>query len=511
MAQKSDPDASPQRPRTPTAVLPPRRRPINPSVYAGPGGPAPVRARRSAERLPAGVADANGSFVGSGALSYDLDAGDANARQDDDDVRRRREYREAGDLTSELVGELTGVVHGVHTALAGRVFRLLGAPAKPVEAVHTAVANGVYGALRVGGTGLAKAAAFALATRPAPPPSSTGPGGVVLGAVNGVLGGELDERGSPLSVRMGLWADGSPVTPTRSGLTSSYPDATSRVVVFAHGLCENERAWHLNAVAHWGDPSSTHGARLRADLGCSPVYLRYNTGRHISDNGRQFSDLLQRLVDNWPVPVEELVLVGHSMGGLLIRSACHEAEQRGMTWPERVRHMIYLGSPHFGAPLARLVHVGSWGLAKLPETAPVAKLLNRRSPGIRDLRYGTIVEADWRDLDPDALRGRPPSEIPLMPQASHYYIGATVTADKGHPVGRVVGDTLVQFPSASGRTRRRRLSFEVDNGKHIGGLHHMDLLNHPLVYEHLRTWLAVAPHDVEAAVDATDRLPDDAP
>ena len=97
-----------------------------------------------------------------------------------------------------------------------------------------------------------------------------------------------------------------------------------------------------------------------------------------------------------------------------------------------------------------------------------------------------------------------------MPKASHYYIGATVTAAiKGHPVGRILGDALVQFPSASGRTRRRRLSFEVDNGKHIGGLHHMDLLNHPLVDEHVRTWLAVAPQDVEAAVDAVEQLPDE--
>jgi pimeloyl-ACP methyl ester carboxylesterase len=277
--------------------------------------------------------------------------------------------------------------------------------------------------------------------------------------------------------------------------------------VFAHGLCETEDAWRLGATEHHGDPRSTHGSRLRADLGYSPVYLRYNTGRHISDNGRQFSDLLERLVANWPVPVDELVLIGHSMGGLLIRSACHAGEQESASWVRRVRHLLYLGSPHFGAPLAQLVHVGSWGMARIPETAPVAALLNRRSQGIRDLRYGTIVEADWKDLDPDALRAGRPTEVPLMPEALHYYVGATLTRDKSHPLGRIVGDALVQFPSASGNTKRRRLEFEVDNGRHVGGLNHMDLLNHPVVYQHVRTWLTVAPEDIEAATDLIDELP----
>jgi pimeloyl-ACP methyl ester carboxylesterase len=309
---------------------------------------------------------------------------------------------------------------------------------------------------------------------------------------------------------MALRADGCSVPPTRAGLAAAYPNARCRVVVFAHGLCETEDAWRLGATEHYDDPTSTHGSRLRRDLGYTPVYLRYNSGLHISDNGRQLDDLLERLVAAWPVPIDELALVGHSMGGLLFRSACHAAEESGTTWPRAVQHMLYLGSPHFGAPLAQLVHVGSWGMARIPETAPVAQLLNRRSAGIRDLRHGTVVEADWKDLDPDALRARKPSEVPLMPQASHYYIGATLTRDQSHPLGRVLGDALVQFPSASGRTRRRRLEFEADKGKHLGGLHHMDLLNHPLVYEHLRTWLSVPAEDVDDAVDSVEELPDDA-
>jgi pimeloyl-ACP methyl ester carboxylesterase len=470
-----------------------RRFAISADVYSGPHG----------ERRGRGASGA--SSTSTRLPSFDLDP-DLDGLSDD--RRRRAELVEAGALTGELLGELTGLVQGVHSAIAGRVFRYVGPQAAPVRVAHSAIANGIYGALRAGGNGLAKIAGRALGRRDRPAPSMTTVGGIVLGAVNGVLGSELEERSSPLAVRMSLRAGGEQVAPTGGDLRAAYPDATSRLVVFVHGLCETEDAWRLHAGQHHGDPTSTHGSRLRRDLGYSPVYLRYNTGRHISDNGRQFSDLLERLVQHWPVPVEELVLIGHSMGGLVIRSACHIGEETGADWVQRVRHLLYLGSPHFGAPLAQLVHVGSWGLAKIPETAPVSTLLNRRSYGIRDLRYGTIVEADWKDLDPDALRPRRRSDVPLMPAATHYYVGATLTRDKAHPLGRVLGDALVQFPSASGKTRRRRLEFEVDKGKHVGGLNHMDLLNHPLVYEHIRTWLEISPRDLEDAIDAVDRLPD---
>jgi pimeloyl-ACP methyl ester carboxylesterase len=466
-----------------------RRQPISAAVYGGPQAPAP---------------DLGSTAPVARSPGFDIDA-DLDGLPPD--VRRRREFREVGELGGELVDELTGVVQGIHSAVAGRVFRYVGPPAKPVGALHAAIAGGVYAVLRAGGAAMSQGAGFLLSRREALPPSATPAGTIALGAVNGILGGELDERGSPLALRMGFRADGVDVPPTRPGLARAYPDATPRLAVFVHGLCETEDAWRLHATDHFGDPRSTHGSRLRNDLEYSPVYLRYNTGRHISDNGREFHDLLGRLVENWPVPVDEVVLVGHSMGGLVMRSACHAATEAGAGWVEKVKHLLYLGSPHFGAPLARLVHVGSWGMAKLPETAPVARLLNRRSVGIRDLRHGTILEADWKDLDPDALRANKPTEVPLLPDATHYYIGATLTRDKKHPLGRILGDALVQFPSASGRTRRRRLEFDVENGRHVGGLHHFDLLNHPLVYEHLRTWLRVAPHDVEAAMDQIEDLP----
>jgi alpha-beta hydrolase superfamily lysophospholipase len=199
---------------------------------------------------------------------------------------------------------------------------------------------------------------------------------------------------------------------------------------------------------------------------------------------------MDELVGAWPVEVERVALVGHSMGGLVARSACHNGAENGAAWVRLVKQSVSLGTPHMGAPLEQAVHVLSAGLAALPETRPVANFLRRRSGGIRDLRQGSLVDADWRDKDPDALRAAACAEVPLLEGATHCFVSATVTRSDRHPVGRLIGDTLVLKPSATGRSRTRRIPFEDEFGMHLGGAHHFALLNHPAVYEKLRTWLA---------------------
>jgi pimeloyl-ACP methyl ester carboxylesterase len=256
--------------------------------------------------------------------------------------------------------------------------------------------------------------------------------------------------------------------------------------VFLHGLMESEFAWALGA----GPGGDTYGARLRRDLDFTPLELRYNTGLHISENGLELADLLEALLAGWPVELERIALVGHSMGGLVARSACHQAAERGDEWVSHVRHVVSLGSPHMGAPLAQGVHWASSKLDSLPETRPVAALLRRRSAGIRDLRQGSLVDADWRDRDPDALRAAACTEVPLLDGATHCFVAATLTSNPTHPVARLLGDCLVLEDSASGRSRDRRIPFEAEHGMVIGGTHHLALLNHPAVYARLRDWLA---------------------
>jgi pimeloyl-ACP methyl ester carboxylesterase len=248
---------------------------------------------------------------------------------------------------------------------------------------------------------------------------------------------------------------------------------------------ETEFSWR------WGarETGESYGTLLERELGLTPVYVRYNSGRRISENGRSLADLLEQVVANWPVPVSEVALIGHSMGGLVARSAAYRADLDRKVWPTLVRQTISLGTPHMGAPLEQAVHYASAGLNLVPETQPLSRFLRRRSGGIRDLRQGSLVDEDWRDRDPDALRAEACAEVPLLTGATHCLVTATITRSSRHPLGRLVGDCLVLQASGAGRSRTRRIAFDEEYGHHVGGAHHFALLNHPAVYDKLRLWL----------------------
>lgn len=377
-----------------------------------------------------------------------------------------------------------GGIAGVHRAVAARAFGASGPAARPVRRAHDAISGAAYGAVR-GSFAVAGRMAEAVAQRggrDVPPLSATPRGAVAIAAVNGLIGDVLERDRNPLQTPMAVRSGGCPVTLRPDALAAAFPDATGRVVVFAHGLMETELAWRLGGRRSYGE-------QLRDGLGWTPVELRYNTGRRISANGRSLADLLEELVRAWPVEVDEVALVGHSMGGLVARSACHQAAERGDAWVGRVRHVVSLGSPHLGAPLEQAVHVASAALHAVPETRPFGAFLRRRSGGIRDLRQGSLVDEDWDGRDPDALRAAACREVPLLEGATHCFVTATVTRDPRHPVGRLVGDVLVLQGSGSGRSRRRTIGFRDEDGLHVGGATHFALLNHPDVGAQIARWL----------------------
>jgi pimeloyl-ACP methyl ester carboxylesterase len=401
--------------------------------------------------------------------------------------------REFGALTTLGFDELARFSGGIgqfQRAISGRVFSAVGPGAALVRPLHEGITRGVYAGLGLGTRALGFAAGAAIdrhaarrraAGRPLALPSATRPGAALIGAVAGLTGDTLEAEGSPLAQPMAVRVGGEPLALDRDALAAAFPKATPRIVVFLHGLMETEFSWGTG---------ETYGTRLQRELGYTPVTVRYNSGLRISRNGRCLSELMDELVAAWPVEVERIALVGHSMGGLVARSACHGGVEDGAGWARLVRQSVSLGTPHMGAPLEQAVHYLSAGLARLPETRPVANFLRRRSGGIRDLRQGSLVDADWRGKDPDGLRAAACAEVPLLEGATHCFVSATVTRSDRHPVGRLIGDTLVLKPSATGRSRTRRIPFEEEFGMHLGGANHFALLNHPAVYEKLRAWLA---------------------
>jgi len=260
--------------------------------------------------------------------------------------------------------------------------------------------------------------------------------------------------------------------------------ATGRVLVLAHGLCMNDLQWCRDG--------HDHGAALHRDLGYTPVYLRYNTGQHISVNGRALAAQLQALLAAWPVPVQRLVLLGHSMGGLVSRSAVHHAQQAGLSWPGDLNDMVFLGSPHHGAPLER---AGNWVdivLGATPYAAPLARLGKVRSAGITDLRHGNLVDEDWLGRDRFARTADRRQPVPLPAGVRCCTVAATTGARRGDARDRLAGDGLVPLDSALGRHAdpARTLAFAATRQKVFHGVNHLALLNDPAVYRQLRRWLA---------------------
>ncbi|MFN2616778.1 MAG: esterase/lipase family protein [Thermoleophilaceae bacterium] len=435
-----------------------------------------------------------------------------------DAIGKTAELNEARALV-ELAGQaatgLVGTVRDMHRAIAGRPFGALGLAGKPFGPIGTAatapsrflhdrISSAVYGALRTAGKGLATGAGAAAArlTREDGQLLTRRPAGVLAaGVMNGFLGDLLEELDSDLLTEVAFYDRADRLDIERGALARSIPDATPRIVVFIHGLCETEGAWRVN----WSGATerTDYGRRLRDELGYTPLYLRYSTGLHVSEAARALSELLERTVAEWPVEVREIALVGHSMGGLVARGACYRGAADGSAWVPPVRHVFCLGTPHLGAPLEQAANAAGWALARLPETQPFAAIVNRRSVGIKDLRYGYCCEDDWCDCDADALLQCHRKEIPFLDTAAYYFVGATITREPDHPIGRAMGDLLVRLPSAWGQgLGGERYPFELDRLRSYGGMHHMHLLNHPAVYEQLRDWLQGPRRDLPAAKSA---------
>ena len=287
--------------------------------------------------------------------------------------------------------QASGGLGQIQQALTRRVFRAVGPGSVLVRPVHEAVTRGVYAGLGLGTRAVGMATAAAVGVRDAPPLSTTPHGSALIAAVTGLRGDALETEGSPLCQPMAVRVNGEPVAPEPGALRAAFPEATPQLLVFVHGLMATEFSWELGGRERFGD-------RLAREIGCTPVYVRYNSGRHISENGRSLSELMEELVAAWPVGVDRIALVGHSMGGLVARSACCHATEAHADWARLVTHSISLGSPHMGAPLEQAVHVLSAGLARLPETRPFANFLRRRSGGIRDLMRIVLDDAAPRGV-----------------------------------------------------------------------------------------------------------------
>jgi pimeloyl-ACP methyl ester carboxylesterase len=318
-------------------------------------------------------------------------------------------------------------------------------------------------------------------------------------ALNAWVGDFLAQRENGLSLPFELFLGGEPLPCTREALLRALPAPSSKICLFVHGLGCTEAAWSFRAQEQFGERDANYGAFLARDLGYTPLYVRYNTGLHISQNGRALSELLERLLQAYPVEVDEIALIGHSMGGLVSRSAAHYAQLEQRSWLRKLSHLLCIGSPNLGASLERATSVFAHLLNRFDTagTQVPAKLLNMRSAGIKDLRFGYILDEDWTGKDPDSCLTDERHDVPMVPFVTYGFVAATFLDDPGHPIGHLLGDLLVSVQSASGVCPEgRHVRFDI-GGDVVLGVHHIAMLNHPQVYAQVRRLLASRVLEVE--------------
>jgi pimeloyl-ACP methyl ester carboxylesterase len=380
-------------------------------------------------------------------------------------------------LASAYAEELiVGTARDTHRAFADRIFgtveRLATGPAiTGPRLLHDGIAATVYGSialtLRAAGEGLTRLSRAGIS---GPPLDDSAPGRALQSAVNGLIGEKLSEEHPHLALPLTVRVGGRSVPVERTALRRAFPHATGRVLVFVHGLGEHEGIWDLKREQVGG----SYGSRLEMAAGWTPVYLRVNTGMPVTHNGVSLTVLMQDLVEQWPVEVDRIALVGHSMGGLIIRAACSVTTPHERPWLDRVSDVITLGTPHLGADLARAVKHGSRFLGLTPESAGFGRILDHRSAGIRDLE-----------------RGLP--ELPPLPHVRYRLVSAAIGSPRS-PLGKLLGDLLVRRGSATGCTppfsRKVLRLFPDADLLHVAETNHWGLLNHPEIYRAMKHWLA---------------------
>lgn len=389
------------------------------------------------------------------------------------------DLRGATRLAVQATKGITALVEEMHRTIGGGP-SVLG---RPLEAPARLVTGLVYGSIR-GVTQVIGASVDVALEQLRPWLGESVPGperDAVQAALNGVLGDYLADTDNPLAIEMSLRRGGQPLElDDPDALRAALPDATHKLLVMVHGSCMSDRQWLRGG--------HDHGEALARDLGFSTIYLHYNSGRHISTNGAELATLLEQLVGVWPTQLDEIAIVAHSMGGLVTRSACRAAEKSSFEWRGKLGAIVFVGTPHHGAPLER---GGNWvdtllGVSRY--SAPLAQLGKIRSAGVTDLRFGNVIEEHWQGRDRFEMGADARTPVPLPAGVACF----TVAGRLDGRVGAMGGDGLVPVNSALGQhvNPELTLAFPETHQATIPGAAHLDLLGRADVYETIRGWLA---------------------
>jgi pimeloyl-ACP methyl ester carboxylesterase len=440
--------------------------------------------------------------------------------------------RGSANLVFDVTDAVTHIVEGMYRNISATPWPLGEAPEGPAQGI----AGLVHQSIRRINTATRHTSNWILG-RVSPSLDRAWPPGAhreaLIAALNGVCGDHLARSGNSLAIRMRLRvllpplrqpetlaiADQSTqdrsserripfanlfevekrpveIYPHPTALTDEGFSPGGKLLILVHGLSMNDREW----TSH----QHNHAEALAQDSDYTPVYALYNSGRHVSTNGREFCQQLTGLLAAWPVPVESITFIGFSMGGLLTRSAMHIAQEEGHAWLAKVDKAVYVGTPHHGAVMERGGYWLQKSLTYSPYTAPLSALGRVRSAGITDLRHGNIRDEDWQHHDEHEDHTDKRQSTPLPGGIKHYAIAATLSKRSGQRLGRLLGDGLVHPSSATGRHKNPAfdLAFPEGHTRVFYDLGHLAMLHDMRVMEQLKEWLG---HDRAVSGSAAKR------
>ncbi len=384
-----------------------------------------------------------------------------------------------GELFSLTVDRVTAPIEGMHSAIADRWFGIAGSSGEAAKRGYNTITKTIYGSVRFAASAMGALLPFLINRQRAERGSRVGSG--LRATANALWGDDLESRNSGLATEMGFRDSEGRSADLASISPNGTANAGGRLVVLIHGLGQTERCWLASSE------ESSHLVDMLKEGSFTPVLLRYNTGRHVAANGEDLAEMLEEVVAAWPVEITEVALVGHSMGGLVARSALGAGIDAGHRWATKTRHLITLGTPHLGSPLEKGANLLAWGLSFTPESRPLGEFLSGRSAGIKDLRFGSTRRAELSRVDPRQLLSDAVGDVAPPDGVEQHFIAGVVTTSSTHPVGAMVGDMVVRVGSATGQGSRRRVN--ATDVLIVGRQRHFDLPSDTAVHEQILTWL----------------------
>ncbi|MFT6698928.1 MAG: pimeloyl-ACP methyl ester carboxylesterase [Porticoccaceae bacterium] len=306
---------------------------------------------------------------------------------------------------------------------------------------------------------------------------------IILSVLNGVIGDYLEEKENPLKITMQFRYQSKTLAIDPKSIKAAYPKVNGKILLMIHGSCMNDLQWTRK--------DHNHGKIIATELNKTPIYLKYNSGLHISSNGKNLNNLLEELVKNWPVPIEELVIIAHSMGGLVSRSALYYGEKNQKKWTKHVKKIVFLGTPHHGSYVERTGNYLDLILESIHYAKPFARLGKIRSAGVTDLRYGNLIDEDWKDDNRFEIKNDKRRNIQLSKQIEFYTIAAVIGNETTSLSTQILGDTLVDVKSALGQHKNpdKNLNFKKENIWISYDSNHLDLISNPKILNKIKVWL----------------------